>query len=171
MDMFEKMIKNGKECGVEYEFIDNDNLKDCKCGGKPKIYITHTSKKYSFEHGCIRCPRCNESEDFVFDISGHESDFYKNKETAVKYAIIKWNTKQKLEGEKTRDLVFAKANMPVAVAAEALNVDCQTVRLLLQNNLVDWGLAYKRNNSTQYSYLIYPKKFYEETGFYYSGEE
>lgn len=49
--------------------------------------------------------------------------------------------------------------------------DCQTVRLLLQNNLVDWGVAYKRNNSTQYSYLIYPKKFYEETGFYYSGKE
>lgn len=69
------------------------------------------------------------------------------------------------------DLVFTKANMPVSVAAKALNLDCQTVRLLLQNNLVDWGIAYKRNNSTHYSYLIYPKKFYEATGFYYNGEE
>lgn len=72
--------------------------------------------------------------------------------------------------EKMIDLVFKKANMPVAVAAKALNVDCQTVRLLLQNNLVDWGIAYKRGNSKQYSYLIYPKKFYEVTGFYYNGE-
>ena len=60
-------------------------------------------------------------------------------------------------------LVFEKANIPVAVA--------QTVRLLLQNKLVDWGIAYKRPGSSQYSYIIYPKKFYEETGFYYSGKE
>lgn len=69
------------------------------------------------------------------------------------------------------DLVFSKASMPVAVAAKALKVDCQTVRLLLQNNLVDWGIAYKRGKSKKYSYLIYPKKFYESTGFYYNGEK
>ena len=68
-------------------------------------------------------------------------------------------------------LVFEKANIPVAVAAKALNVDAQTVRLLLRNKLVDWGIAYKRPGSSQYSYIIYPKKFYEETGFYYSGKE
>lgn len=75
------------------------------------------------------------------------------------------------EQKKMSDLVFTKGNMPVAVAAKALNVDCQTVRLLLQNNLVDWGIAYKRGDSKQYSYLIYPKKFYETTGYYYNGEE
>lgn len=69
------------------------------------------------------------------------------------------------------DLVFSKASMPVTVAAKALNVDCQTVRLLLQNNLVDWGIAYKIGKSKKYSYLIYPKKFYESTGFYYNGEK
>ena len=68
------------------------------------------------------------------------------------------------------NLVFKKANIPVAVATKALNVDAQTVRLLLQNNLVDWGIAYKRPGSNQYSYIIYSKKFYEVTGFYY-GEQ
>lgn len=36
--------------------------------------------------------------------------------------------------------------------------------------LVDWGIAYKRPGSNQYSYIIYSKKFYEVTGFYY-GEQ
>lgn len=68
------------------------------------------------------------------------------------------------------ELKFKSANIPVEIAAKALHVDCQTVRLLLQNNLVDWGIAYKRGKSTKYSYLIYPKKFYETTGYYYDEE-
>lgn len=63
------------------------------------------------------------------------------------------------------DITFDRANIPVAVAAQALKLDCQTVRLLLQNKLVDWGLAYKRPGSSQYSYIIYSKKFYESTGY------
>lgn len=39
--------------------------------------------------------------------------------------------------------MFKKANMPVSVAAKALGVDAQTVRVLCQQNLVDWGTAYK----------------------------
>lgn len=69
------------------------------------------------------------------------------------------------------EITFNCANVPVAVAAQALKMDCQTVRLLLQNNLVDWGLAYKRGDSTKYSYLIYPKKFFETTGFFYKEKE
>lgn len=66
--------------------------------------------------------------------------------------------------------IFNCANVPVVVAAKALKVDAQTVRLLLQNGLVNWGTAYRRTpKSTQYSYLIYPKKFYEETGYIYTG--
>lgn len=67
------------------------------------------------------------------------------------------------------EITFDCANVPVAVAAQALKMDCQTVRLLLQNNLVDWGLCFKRGNSKQFTYLIYPKKFYEATGFCYQG--
>lgn len=65
---------------------------------------------------------------------------------------------------------FECANIPVTIAAKALGVDCQTVRLLLQNNVVNWGTAYRRTpNSTHFSYLIYPKKFYETTGYIYKG--
>lgn len=59
-------------------------------------------------------------------------------------------------------------NIPVAVAAKVLKMDNQTVRLLLQNKLVNWGTAYKRPGSRQYSYIIYAKPFYEATGFQYS---
>lgn len=68
------------------------------------------------------------------------------------------------------EITFDCANVPVAVAAQALKVDCQTVRLLLQSGTVSWGIAYRRTpKSRQYSYLIYPKKFYEETGYLYKG--
>ena len=67
------------------------------------------------------------------------------------------------------DITFDCANIPVAVCASVLRVDAQTVRLLLQNSLFDWGIAYKRGNSKQFSYLIYPKKFYEATGQVYKG--
>lgn len=67
------------------------------------------------------------------------------------------------------DLTFEHANIPVAIAAKALGMDAQTVRLMLQNNLVNWGIAFKRGNSTTYTYLIYPKMFYEATGFIYKG--
>lgn len=59
-------------------------------------------------------------------------------------------------------------NIPVAVAAKVLKMDNQTVRLLLQNGLVNWGIAYKRPGSCQFSYIIYAKQFYEATGFQYS---
>lgn len=65
--------------------------------------------------------------------------------------------------------IFECASIPVSEVAKILKMDCQTVRLLLQGNLVDWGIAYKRGNSKQYSYLIYPKKFYEATGYVYKG--
>lgn len=65
---------------------------------------------------------------------------------------------------------FTCARITVAEAARALKMDCQTVRLLLQNGLVNWGIAYKRGNSRQYSYLIYPKLFYEATGYICKGE-
>lgn len=65
------------------------------------------------------------------------------------------------------DIEFESANVPVAVAAKALRMDNQTVRVLLQNKLVSWGHAFKRPGSGRYSYLISPKRFYEETGYMY----
>lgn len=66
------------------------------------------------------------------------------------------------------DVEFDCGNIPVAVAAKVLGVDNQTVRLLLQSGAVNWGIAYLRNpKNKNYSYLIYPKKFYESTGYIY----
>lgn len=55
--------------------------------------------------------------------------------------------------------------IPVAIAARVLKMDCQTLRLLLQNKMVDFGIAYKRPGSKQYSYLVYAEPFYKLTGY------
>lgn len=60
----------------------------------------------------------------------------------------------------------------VSTAASVLKMDAQTVRLLLRQNQVPWGMAFKRPGSTQYSYLIYAEPFKQLTGFteYKDGE-
>ncbi len=68
------------------------------------------------------------------------------------------------------NIIFKTANIPVQEAARALKVDSQTLRLLLQKGAVPWGIAYKRTKkSRKFSYLIYPKQFYECTGYIYGG--
>lgn len=53
----------------------------------------------------------------------------------------------------------------VSTAARVLKMDCQTVRLLLRQNQVPWGMAFKRPGSTQYSYIIYSEPFKQLTGY------
>ena len=60
--------------------------------------------------------------------------------------------------------------VPIKTAAQILGVDAQTLRLMLQNQLVDFGIAFKRPGSNQYSYLIYAEPFYHLTG-YKAGSE
>lgn len=60
---------------------------------------------------------------------------------------------------------FCKARMPVKIAAEALGMDPQTLRIMLQQGIVNFGSAFKRPGSRSYTYIISPKKFYDETGF------
>ncbi len=64
---------------------------------------------------------------------------------------------------------FERANMPIQVAAEALKMDPQSVRVMLQMGIVPWGSAWKRPGSHRYSYMINPKSFYEATGFLWEG--
>lgn len=64
---------------------------------------------------------------------------------------------------------FRHANMPIQVAAEALKMDPQSVRVMLQLGIVPWGFAFKRPGSRRYSYLISPKSFYESTGYLWKG--
>lgn len=60
---------------------------------------------------------------------------------------------------------LTEATLSVQQVAKILKKDSQTVRVLLQQGLVSWGMAYKLPNSRHYSYLIYAKRFYEETGY------
>lgn len=53
----------------------------------------------------------------------------------------------------------------IAEASRVLGVEPQTLRLLLQNKMVDFGIAYKRPGSKQYSYIIYAEPFYQLTGY------
>lgn len=65
---------------------------------------------------------------------------------------------------------FHRANMPLKIAARALGMAPQTVRVMIQMGVVSWGRAFKRPESKKYSYLISPKTFYEETGFLWDEE-
>ena len=66
---------------------------------------------------------------------------------------------------------FVKGNLKISEVAQALHMDQQTVRLMLQQGIVPWGCAYKRTpKSRQFSYLISPKRFFEETGVMIGGE-
>lgn len=64
---------------------------------------------------------------------------------------------------------FATASIPLDIAAKALGLDKQTIRIMLQNNIVSWGTAFKMPGSSQYTYIIYSRKFWLETGFLYMG--
>lgn len=55
--------------------------------------------------------------------------------------------------------------IPIAVAAKVLKMDCQTLRLLLQNKMVDFGMAYKKPGSNRFSYIIYAEPFCKLTGY------
>ena len=59
----------------------------------------------------------------------------------------------------------------IAEAAKVLKVDAQTLRLLLQNQMVTFGVAYKKPGSTRFSYLIYAEPFYQLTGYRGAGNE
>ena len=62
------------------------------------------------------------------------------------------------------NMVFNKANISIKEAANALGMDRQTVRLLIQTGAVGWGQAVKLPGSRKWFYIISPKLFYEETG-------
>lgn len=66
---------------------------------------------------------------------------------------------------------FEKANLSIAEVAQALHMDQQTVRLMLQQGVVPWGKAWKRPGSRHFSYLISPQGFYEATGVILGGVE
>lgn len=54
--------------------------------------------------------------------------------------------------------------LTVAQVAAVLHWDNQTIRYLLDNKLVSWGMSFRKRGSKRKSYIIYKDKFQEETG-------
>lgn len=54
--------------------------------------------------------------------------------------------------------------LTVAQVAKALRRDNQTVRYLLDNKLVSWGMSFRKKGSKRKSYIIFAEKFTDETG-------
>ena len=59
----------------------------------------------------------------------------------------------------------------VAVAARVMKKDQQFIRQGIILGFLKFGVAFKKEGSSQYDYYISPMKFWEETGFVYAGEE
>lgn len=53
----------------------------------------------------------------------------------------------------------------VADAARFLRVDSQTLRLMIQGNLIPGAFCFKRQGSRQFTYIILSKPFTEATGY------
>lgn len=66
---------------------------------------------------------------------------------------------------------FKKANLSVAEVAAVMHTDPQTIRVMIQQEIVPWGKAWKRPGSRHFSYLISPQAFYEATGVALGGVE
>ena len=62
---------------------------------------------------------------------------------------------------------FSGANVPVAIAAKVMKKDQQFVRQGILQGLLPFGVAFKKEGSSQYDYYISPMKFWQETGFVY----
>lgn len=65
---------------------------------------------------------------------------------------------------------FTGENVPVPVAAKAMKKDKQFVRQGIIQGLLTFGVAFKKEGSSQYDYYISPMKFWQETGYIYKGE-
>lgn len=54
--------------------------------------------------------------------------------------------------------------LTVAEVAKMLHRDNQTIRYLIDNKLVSWGMAYRKRGNKRKSYIIFKDKFMQEIG-------
>lgn len=66
---------------------------------------------------------------------------------------------------------FTGANVPVTVVAKALNKDPQFIRQGIIQGFLKFGVAFKKEGSSQYDYYISPMKLWQETGYIYRESE
>ena len=60
-------------------------------------------------------------------------------------------------------------NVPVNVAARVMKKDQQFIRQGIILGFLKFGVAFKKEGSSQYDYYISPIKFWQETGYVYDG--
>ena len=56
------------------------------------------------------------------------------------------------------------STLTVAQVAAVLHRDNQTIRYLLDNKLVSWGMSFRKRGSKRKTYIIYADKLMQETG-------
>lgn len=66
---------------------------------------------------------------------------------------------------------FTGENVPVQVAARVMKKDQQFIRQGIILGFLKFGVAFKKEGSSQYDYYISPIKFWQETGYIYKGEQ
>lgn len=61
---------------------------------------------------------------------------------------------------------FAGRNVSITEIAKAIGKDVQYVRLGIQHGVLEFGMAMKMKDSSDYSYYCPDKKGWEETGYF-----
>lgn len=64
---------------------------------------------------------------------------------------------------------FTGENVPVNVVADALKKSPQFIRQGIVQGKLNFGVAFKKEGSSQYDYYISPIKLWQETGFIWDG--
>lgn len=66
---------------------------------------------------------------------------------------------------------FPAENVPVTIAASILGKEQMFVREAMKRGLVDLGVCYQKEGSSQYDMYISPFKLWQLTGYVYKGLE
>ncbi len=66
---------------------------------------------------------------------------------------------------------FTGENVPVTVVARVMRKDPNFIRQGILQGLLKFGVAFKKEGSSQYDYYISPMKLWQETGYVYKGEK
>lgn len=66
---------------------------------------------------------------------------------------------------------FTGENVPVPVAARVMRKDQQFIRQGIIQGILKFGVAFKKDGSSQFDYYISPIKFWQETGYVYDGAD
>lgn len=61
---------------------------------------------------------------------------------------------------------FTGRNVPIMELAKATGKDPQYLRIGLQQGILKFGFAFKKDNSSEFNYYCPDKKVWEETGYF-----